>query len=86
MDLPETQNSRDSRIEELWKKLDPKGKGQIDIHGLRHGLKKIDHPLKNAERMLQEIVKAIDKNKDGVIQYEGMQLSRRSIKEAGSRS
>jgi solute carrier family 25 phosphate transporter 23/24/25/41 len=72
MDLPETQNSRDARIEELWRKLDPKGKGEIDIHGLRRGLRKIDHPLKNAQDMLQDIVKAMDKNGDQVIQYEGM--------------
>jgi solute carrier family 25 phosphate transporter 23/24/25/41 len=72
MDIPESQNSRDARIEDLWRKLDPKGRGEIDINGLQRGLSKIDHPLRNAQGMLEDIVKAIDKNKDGVIQYEGM--------------
>jgi solute carrier family 25 phosphate transporter 23/24/25/41 len=72
MDIPETQNSRDARIEELWKKLDPHNKGEIDVKGLQRGLKKIDHPLKNAHDMLEDVVKAMDKNGDQVIQYEGM--------------
>ena len=71
MDLPESQNSRDARIEALWKKLDPQGRGEIDLYGLQRGLKKIDHPLKNAQDMLKDVVKAMDKNGDEVIQYEG---------------
>ncbi|KAG9248682.1 mitochondrial carrier domain-containing protein [Calycina marina] len=66
----ESQSSRDARIEELWKKLDPQGKGEIDVNGLRRGLKKIDHPLKHAQDMLEDVVKAIDKNGDNFIQYE----------------
>jgi solute carrier family 25 phosphate transporter 23/24/25/41 len=72
MDIPETQNSRDARIEELWKKLDPQNKGEIDLKGLQRGLKRIDHPLKNANDMLKDVVKAIDKNGDQVIQYDGL--------------
>lgn len=72
MDIPESQNSRDARIEELWKKLDTQNKGEIDLKGLQRGLKIIDHPLKNANDMLRDIVKVIDKNGDQVIQYEGM--------------
>ena len=72
MDIPESQNSRDARIEELWKKLDPQSKGEIDLNGLQRGLKKIDHPLKNAHDMLKDVVKAMDKNGDQVIQYEGI--------------
>jgi solute carrier family 25 phosphate transporter 23/24/25/41 len=75
MNLPESQNSRDARIEALWKKLDPQGRGEIDLHGLQRGLKKIDHPLKNAHDMLKDVVRAIDKNGDQVIQYEGMYLN-----------
>lgn len=74
MDLPETQNSRDARIEALWKKL-AEGKNEIDINGLQRGLNKIDHPLKNAKDMLEDVVKAIDRNNDRVIQYEGMTSS-----------
>ena len=71
MAAPESQTSRDARIQALWKKLDPSGKGEIDVNGLRRGLKKIDHPLKHAQEMLEDVVKAMDKNGDNVIQYEG---------------
>ncbi|TVY85042.1 Calcium-binding mitochondrial carrier protein SCaMC-2 [Lachnellula suecica] len=70
MEIPESQNSRDARIEQLWQKLDPQKKGELDVNGLRKGLSKIDHPLKNSHDMLKEIVKAMDKNGDQVIQYE----------------
>jgi solute carrier family 25 (mitochondrial phosphate transporter), member 23/24/25/41 len=43
MELAESQNSRDARIEVLWKKLDPQNKGALDINGLRKGLNRIDH-------------------------------------------
>ena len=72
MEIPETQNSRDARIEKLWKQLDPKNKGELDLKGLQRGLKNIDHPLKNANDMLKDVIKAIDKNGDQVIQYEGL--------------
>jgi len=70
MELPESQNSRDARIEKLWKKLDPQGKGELDLNGLKKGLTRIDHPLKNANDMLKDVIKAMDKNGDEVIQYE----------------
>lgn len=41
--LTESQNQRDKRVEELWKKLDPQAKGELDIKGLQKGLQKIDH-------------------------------------------
>lgn len=43
MEIPESQNSRDARIEKLWKKLNPSGKGELDLTGLKKGLQKIDH-------------------------------------------
>lgn len=43
MDLAESQNHRDKRVEELWKKLDPQGKGELGIKGLQKGLQRIDH-------------------------------------------
>ncbi|KAL3421034.1 Calcium-binding mitochondrial carrier SAL1 [Phlyctema vagabunda] len=70
MDPLESQNSRDARIEQLWRKLDTQNKGRLDVHGLRKGLRKIDHPLKNADDMLHDVVRAVDTNGDGVIQYE----------------
>jgi len=72
MPAPESQTSRDARIEALWEKLDPHGKGEIDVNGLRRGLKKIDHPLKHAQDMVEDVVKSMDKNGDNVIQYEGV--------------
>ena len=43
LELEESQNARDKRVEELWRKLDPQGKGELDFRGLQRGLKKIDH-------------------------------------------
>lgn len=70
MDVPETQDSRDARIEELWRKI-AKGKGEVSLKAFSVGLRKMDHPLKNANDMLREIFRAMDKNGDNVIEYEG---------------
>lgn len=42
MDL-ESQNSKDARVEQLWRKLNAEGKGELDLNGLKKGLKKINH-------------------------------------------
>ena len=65
----ETAEHRDSRIKELWKSLDTSGEGQIDLNGLKKGLKKIDHPLKNADTLLHDVLKAVDTSGDGQIQF-----------------
>ena len=39
----ESQNQRDVRVEQLWTKLDPSEHGELDLKGLRRGLKRIDH-------------------------------------------
>lgn len=39
----ESQNERDVRVERLWSKLDPSGKGELDLKGLRKGFRRIDH-------------------------------------------
>ncbi|KAI0966019.1 mitochondrial carrier domain-containing protein [Xylaria arbuscula] len=70
MEMAESQNERDARVEQLWKKLDYQGKGELDWKGLQRGLKKMDHPLKNADDMLKTITKAVDIDGDGKIQYE----------------
>lgn len=70
MEMTESQNERDARVEELWKKLDYQGKGELDWKTLQKGFKKIDHPLKNADQMLKDIIKAVDTDGDGKIQYE----------------
>lgn len=43
MDMQESQNQRDKRVEELWRKLDTQGRGELDLKGLQKGLRKIDH-------------------------------------------
>lgn len=43
MEMAESQNERDARVEQLWKKLDYQGKGELDWKGLQRGLRKIDH-------------------------------------------
>lgn len=43
MELAESQNQRDARIEQLWKRLDFQRKGELDWKALQKGLKKIDH-------------------------------------------
>ncbi|KAI0541450.1 mitochondrial carrier domain-containing protein [Xylaria digitata] len=70
MEMTESQNERDARVEQLWKQLDYQGKGELDWKGLQKGLRKIDHPLKNADDMLKNLTKAVDTNGDGKIQYE----------------
>ncbi|KAK3387275.1 mitochondrial carrier domain-containing protein [Podospora didyma] len=70
VEMEQSQNERDKRVEELWRKLDPAGHGELDVKGLKKGLKKIDHPMKNADHMLKEIIKTVDSNGDGKIQYE----------------
>lgn len=43
MEVDESQNQRDKRVEDLWRQLDPQGTGHLDFKGLQKGLKKIDH-------------------------------------------
>lgn len=80
----------DARVERLWRTLDTRKEGQLDLNGLKRGLKRMDHrqlpaapiqrilltpcdlpALKNADLMLRDVMKAVDKNADGKIQYEG---------------
>ncbi|KAL8722133.1 MAG: hypothetical protein Q9225_001326 [Loekoesia sp. 1 TL-2023] len=63
------QQAQDARVEKLWQTLDTQKEGRLDVKGLKKGLKKIDHPLKNADDMLQDVLKAVDTNGDGCIQY-----------------
>ncbi|KAK4222062.1 mitochondrial carrier domain-containing protein [Podospora fimiseda] len=70
VEMEEPQNQRDKRVEELWSKLDPAGHGELDWKGLQKGLRRLDHPMKNADHMLKEIIRTVDTNGDGKIQYE----------------
>ena len=48
----ESHEHRDRRIRELWQNLDTRNEGQLDLSALKKGLRKIDHPLKNADELL----------------------------------
>ena len=43
VEMEESQNERDKRVEELWKRLDPAGHRELDFKGLQKGLRRIDH-------------------------------------------
>ncbi|KAI9883104.1 MAG: RNA polymerase II holoenzyme cyclin-like subunit [Watsoniomyces obsoletus] len=60
----------DAAIRTLWQGLDVKNEGFIDAKGLQRGLRKIDHPLKNADQLLREVMSAVDTNRDGRIEYD----------------
>ncbi|KAL8659167.1 MAG: hypothetical protein Q9226_000574 [Calogaya cf. arnoldii] len=68
MDLGD-QKALDARVEKLWQTLDTQKKGHLDARGLKKGLKSIDHPLKNADDMLQDVLAAVDTDGDGRIGY-----------------
>lgn len=65
----ETVEQRDHRIARLWKSLEAPEDGSIDVKGLKKGLKKIDHPLKNADSLLHDVLKVVDTSGDGQIQF-----------------
>jgi Ca2+-binding EF-hand superfamily protein len=69
-ELEESQNQRDARIEKLWHQLDPSSAGELDLKGLQKAFRRIDHPMKNADDMLKQIVREVDSSGDGKIQYE----------------
>jgi len=65
----ESEADRESRIKKLWTNLDTSNRGELDFNGLRKGLRKIDHPLKNADALLHDVLKAVDTSGDGQIQF-----------------
>jgi len=66
----ESREERDARIRALWEQLDTKKKGNVDLPALKHGLEKMNHPLKNADSLVKEILHAADINQDGKISYD----------------
>lgn len=87
--MDEDQAAQDARVEKLWKALDTRREGQLNLEALKKGLAKINHreghvqvysslqtdnppALKNADTLLQDILKAVDTSGDGMIQYCGM--------------
>lgn len=67
----ESQEEREARIRDLFRKLDTKKKGTLDLPALRNGLANMDHPLANAENLLQEVLTMADINRDGKISFSG---------------
>ncbi|KAL2854535.1 mitochondrial carrier domain-containing protein [Aspergillus pseudodeflectus] len=65
----ESQDERDQRVARLWTRLGAKERDHLDYNGLKKGLRKIDHPLKNADNMLRKIFRSVDTNGDGFIEY-----------------
>ncbi|KAL2044376.1 hypothetical protein N7G274_003081 [Stereocaulon virgatum] len=61
---------QNARVEKLWKTLDTRNEGQLNLDGLKRGLTKIDHPLKNADSLLQDVLKTVDTNEDGHIEFQ----------------
>ena len=43
MDDTKTASVADARVEELWSTLDLRKQGQLDLAGLKKGLRKLDH-------------------------------------------
>ncbi|KAI4229504.1 MAG: hypothetical protein L6R36_000768 [Xanthoria steineri] len=68
MDLGD-QTALDTRVEKLWQTLDTQKQGHLDAKGLKRGFRTIDHPLKNADHMLKDVLAAVDTDGDGRIQY-----------------
>ncbi|KAM0715920.1 hypothetical protein Q7P37_008434 [Cladosporium fusiforme] len=66
----ESREERDARIKALWEQLDTKKKGNVDLPALKHGLTKMNHPLKNADNLIQDILHAADINRDGKISFD----------------
>ncbi|PVI07190.1 calcium dependent mitochondrial carrier protein-like protein [Periconia macrospinosa] len=65
---PQTANAPD-RVDALWRTLDERKQGQLDLAALKKGLRKLDHPLKNADQLLTEVLKAVDADGNGTISY-----------------
>ncbi|KAF2861707.1 mitochondrial carrier [Piedraia hortae CBS 480.64] len=55
------------RVEKLWSNLDPKRKGSLDLTALKQGLQRVNHPLKDADAFIQEMLRACDLNNDGFV-------------------
>ncbi|KAL5120211.1 hypothetical protein ACEQ8H_001768 [Pleosporales sp. CAS-2024a] len=59
----------DARVQELWATLDTRKQGHLDLAALKKGLRKLDHPLKNADQLLGDVMKAVDTDGNGHISY-----------------
>lgn len=68
LDPKESVPEREQRIRNLFKQLDVKNQGYLDREGLKHGFRRINHPLQNADSFIDNVMKAADFNDDGIIE------------------
>ncbi|KAK4544989.1 hypothetical protein LTR36_003894 [Oleoguttula mirabilis] len=68
--MAESRGEQDARLQELWKKLDSKKKGTLDLPALKKGLQQINHPLKDADMLIRDMLTECDINQDGQISYD----------------
>lgn len=66
----ESDEAQEARLHALWRKLDTKRKGTLDLPALKHGLQQMNHPLKDAETLIRDMLTACDINQDGKISYD----------------
>ncbi|EMF09222.1 mitochondrial carrier [Sphaerulina musiva SO2202] len=66
----ESQAQRDARLRSLWERLDTKKKGTLDYEALKRGLGAVNHPLKDADGLIQDMLTACDIDRDGKISYD----------------
>ncbi|KAI7547446.1 hypothetical protein KC331_g5013 [Hortaea werneckii] len=67
---PESAAEQDARLKALWLKLNTKRKDTLDLPALKLGLQQINHPLKDADTLISDMLTACDINKDGKISYD----------------
>ncbi|KAK5687446.1 hypothetical protein LTS10_001584 [Elasticomyces elasticus] len=66
----ESAEEREGRLRDLWRRLDVRKKGSLDMPALKSGLQNINHPLKDADSLISDMLGACDINHDGEITYE----------------
>ncbi|KAK9479392.1 mitochondrial carrier domain-containing protein [Lipomyces japonicus] len=68
--LGDSEKIREDRVRKLFHSLDTKNVGYLDKDSLKEGFHKIGHPLENADGIVSQVVSLVDKNGDGVIQFD----------------
>nr|POE51910.1 calcium-binding mitochondrial carrier sal1 [Quercus suber] len=66
----ESEEEQEARLQALWHKLDTKKKGTLDLNALKTGLAKINHPLRDADDLVRDMLAACDIDHDGKISHD----------------
>ncbi|KAI7619086.1 hypothetical protein KC343_g8849, partial [Hortaea werneckii] len=66
----ESAAEQEARLKALWLKLNTKRKDTLDLPALKLGLQQMNHPLKDADTLISDMLAACDINKDGKISYD----------------